>query len=106
MGDRVIPSKPADLTRAAHLKKALESGAPPAFVTSDGATSPDNRPDPEPVGLPLPLSEAVGRQKHTPETRLQFLEQVFQGSPDALVIADREHRALWANETFARMFGY
>jgi two-component system, cell cycle sensor histidine kinase and response regulator CckA len=31
---------------------------------------------------------------------------MFQASPDALSIADREHRALWANETFARMFGY
>jgi len=106
MGDRVIPSKPADLTRAARLKKALESGAPPAFVPSDSAPSPDNQSHPEPVTLPLPLSEAIGSQKHTPEARLHFLEQVFQASPDALVIADREHRALWANETFARMFGY
>lgn len=31
---------------------------------------------------------------------------MFQASPDALSIADREHRALWANETFARMFGH
>ena len=31
---------------------------------------------------------------------------MFQASPDALSIADREHHALWANETFARMFGY
>ena len=31
---------------------------------------------------------------------------MFQVSPDALSIADRDHRALWANETFARMFGH
>ena len=40
------------------------------------------------------------------ETRLQFLEQMFQASPDGLSIADCDHRVLWANETFVRMFGY
>ena len=37
---------------------------------------------------------------------MQFLEQMFQASPDGLSIADCSHRVLWANETFARMFGY
>jgi len=31
---------------------------------------------------------------------------MFQASPDALSIADIEHRVLWANATFSRMFGY
>ena len=31
---------------------------------------------------------------------------MFQASPDGLSIADSEHRVLWANETFAAMFGY
>jgi hypothetical protein len=31
---------------------------------------------------------------------------VFQALPDGLSIADTEHRVLWANETFARMFDY
>jgi PAS domain S-box-containing protein len=31
---------------------------------------------------------------------------MFQTSPDGLTIAGRNHRVLWANETFVRMFGY
>jgi len=31
---------------------------------------------------------------------------MFEASPDGLSIADSEHRVLWANQTFARMFGY
>jgi len=38
--------------------------------------------------------------------RGQLLEQTFQSSPDGLSIADCEHRVIWANDTFARMFGY
>ena len=37
---------------------------------------------------------------------MQFLEQMFQASPDGLSIADCSNRVLWANETFVRMFGY
>ena len=31
---------------------------------------------------------------------------MFEASPDGLSIADSDHRVLWANKTFARMFGY
>ena len=31
---------------------------------------------------------------------------MFQASPDGLSIADRDHRVLWANKTFASMFDY
>jgi PAS domain S-box-containing protein len=41
-----------------------------------------------------------------PEIRVQYLEQMFQASPDGLSIADCNHRVLWANDTFANMFGY
>jgi PAS domain S-box-containing protein len=37
---------------------------------------------------------------------LQFLEQIFQASPDGLSVADSSNRVLMANETFVRMFGY
>ena len=37
---------------------------------------------------------------------MQFLEQMFQASPDGLSIADSSHRVLLANETFVRMFEY
>ncbi|MFZ0808322.1 MAG: PAS domain S-box protein [Candidatus Sulfotelmatobacter sp.] len=53
-----------------------------------------------------PASELYWKDLESPQTRAQILEQTFQSSPDALSIADGEHRVLWANETFARMFGY
>ena len=57
--------------------------------------------------LPLPpLPEAAIKNPQTAETRLQYLEQMFQASPDGLSIADSAHRVLWANETFVRMFDY
>jgi PAS domain S-box-containing protein len=40
------------------------------------------------------------------DARPEFFEQMFQASPDALSIADSAHRVLWANRTFASMFGY
>jgi len=51
--------------------------------------------------MPKPHQQQVGG-----DARLQFFEQMFQASPDALSIADGEHRVLWANQTFASMFGY
>jgi len=108
MGERVIPSKPADLARAARLKKALESGAPPAFVPSE--IVPHNGSHSESGSAAAPGLQPAGNEreqkKDNRDTRLQFLEQVFEASPDALVVADREHCVLWANQTFIRMFGY
>ena len=104
MGDRVIPSKPADLTRAGRLKKALESGAPPAFIPSE--ILPGNGSHSEACSAAAPRLQPSGNQQANSDTRLHFLEQVFEASPDALVIADREHRVLWANQTFIRVFGY
>jgi two-component system cell cycle sensor histidine kinase/response regulator CckA len=115
MGERVAQSGRPDISRANRLKKALESGAPPAFVppedsvedTPDNATaaataSPANG-SCSPSSCPLPpISESVQR----PQPPLQFLQQVFQASPDGLSIADCDHRVLWANETFVRMFHY
>ena len=104
MGERVIPSKPADLARASRLKKALESGAPPAFIPSD--TLPGNGSPSESSAAAAPRLQPACKEKENPHTRLHFLEQVFEASPDALVIADREHRVLWANQAFLSMFGY
>jgi len=41
-----------------------------------------------------------------PDIRSQYLEPLFQASPDALSISDCQHRVLWSNEAFSRMFGY
>jgi PAS domain S-box-containing protein len=104
MAERVNPSKPADLARAARLKKTLHSGAPPAFIPSD--ILPGNGSHSGSSAAAAPRLQRDRNQKENPDTRLHFLEQVFEASQDALVIADREHRVLWANETFVRMFGY
>jgi two-component system, cell cycle sensor histidine kinase and response regulator CckA len=98
MGERVTRSRRIDLSRASQLKKALESGAPPAFVLPPNTDS---------LSCPLPpLSKAPSNKPASPQDRLQFLEQMFQASPDGLSIADTDHQVLWANETFVRMFDY
>ncbi|HEY3974443.1 MAG TPA: PAS domain S-box protein [Candidatus Sulfotelmatobacter sp.] len=106
MGEGVSQSGRADISRASRLKKALESGAPPAFVPAENAdTSADG--SCSKFSCPLPaLDEVPASGPDKADPRLQFLEQMFQAFPDGLSIADTEHRVLWANETFARMFDY
>lgn len=103
MGDRVIPSKPTDLAHAGRLKRALDSGAPPAFIPP--VIVPGNGSHAESSSAAAPHLQPASNQEDS-GTRLHFLEQVFEASPDALVIADGEHRVLWANQTFNQMFGY
>lgn len=100
MGERVTQSRRADLIRADRLKKALESGASPSFLhsTTNGSCSDSS------CSVP-PILEPHPRQVSA-DARLQFFEQMSQASPDALSIADSEHQVLWANRTFATMFGY
>jgi len=100
MGERVTQSRRADLIRAERLKKALESGAPPAFVSS--AIPPTNRSH---SSSPVPPSEPHYDQISA-DSRSQIFEQMFRSSPDGLSIADSDHRVLWANQAFASMFGY
>jgi PAS domain S-box-containing protein len=40
------------------------------------------------------------------DSRRQFLEQLFENSPDALLIVDTSFRAQCVNQEFQRMFGY
>ncbi|HEX4782921.1 MAG TPA: PAS domain S-box protein [Candidatus Sulfotelmatobacter sp.] len=115
MGDRVTQSRRAEIAHANRLKKALDSGAPPAFVqpangqqgngklgTADAGTHVSC----SPTSCPLPPLPEVHKDRQNDETRLQFLEQMFQASPDGLSLADLSHRVLLANETFVRMFEY
>ena len=110
MGDRVSQSGQGDLARARRLKKALESGTAPTFVAPEdglaGHASCTGTSCPAPPLTEPGRSEPSWRNQERGETRLQFLEQMFQASPDGLSIADGEHRVLWANETFSQMFGY
>jgi two-component system, cell cycle sensor histidine kinase and response regulator CckA len=120
MGERVTQSL-ADLAHASRLKKALESGAAPAFIQpgknqpetdQPGEGQPQNGSAPSngscsEHSCPLPpVIESPKRDHQSAEIRLQFLEQMFQASPDGLSIADSSQRVLLANETFVRMFGY
>jgi len=103
MGERVTQSRRADLIRAERLKKALESGDSPSFLQPP--TSPTNGSCSE-SSCPVPPVFEPRPQQVNADARLQFFEQMFQASPDALSIADSNHRVLWANQTFVSMFGY
>ena len=103
MGERVIQARRADLIRAERLKKTLDSGSPPSFVNpatppANGSCSSSSCPVPPILEPHDPFVSA--------DSRARVFEQMFQASPDALSIADSEHRVLWANQTFATMFGY
>lgn len=101
MGERVTQSaRAADLVHAGKLQKALQTGAAPSFVQP--GLSPTN-------GSCSEASCSVSAHLppwNIPDTRLEFLEQMFHTSPDALSVADCAHRVLRANQTFLRMFGY
>src|SRR5271166_3130625 len=105
MGDRVSQSGAGDFGRATRMKKASQSAFPTPL-------NPSNLPLPQssacsPRSCPVPpATELYWENVDSPQTRAQLLEQTFQSSPDGLSIADCEHRVIWANETFARMFGY
>src|SRR5260221_7268289 len=104
MGERVTPSSRTDVARAQRLKKALASGAPPAFVTAQNTPADGACPDKScaiPEGRQYSWANPINAK-----TRVQYLEQMFQASPDGLSIADYDHKVLWANETFVHMFGY
>src|SRR5215471_3895511 len=105
MGERVSQSGRSDLARAEQLKKALEEGHPPAFFRANTAAEPAKETCSDASCRVPPIFE---EHKHheSPDTRLKFFEQMFEASPDGLSIADREHRVLWANQTFGQMFGY
>src|ERR1700691_3312056 len=124
MGDRVtrVPQS-RELVRAKRLRQALEHGAPPTFVPPAV---------PNPVAKPFSLSwrsaEKSSLEKNPAEssgkanskeknprkissdevlnTRRQYLEQLFQNSPDPLVIVDASFRGQCVNQEFQRLFGH
>ncbi len=105
MGDRVAQSGQRELARARRLQKALQAGVPPTWVQTETASSAVN--SCSSLSCPVPsLSESAWKNRLNADTRLQFLQQMFQASPDGLSIADSEQRVLWASDQFVRMFGY
>ena len=100
MGDRVTRAPQSrELVRAKKLRQALERGAPPAFIPPG---------IPNPIAQPSSLSwpPAEKNPEEILEIRRQYLEQLFQSSPDALIVTDASFRAQCVNQEFQRMFGY
>jgi two-component system cell cycle sensor histidine kinase/response regulator CckA len=118
MGDRVTRStRSRELVRAKGLREALERGAPPAFIPPEAA-SPAAPPSflswhLEPTSSEAPHAEktnGTGSEAGNPEASLdvrrQYLEQLFQNSPDPLLIVDSSFRTQCVNQEFERMFGF
>jgi PAS domain S-box-containing protein len=115
MGGRVTRTPQSrELVRARSLRQALESGAPPAFIPPVAPTAPA-----QPSSLSWLPEPQISEEKHsllrnskknavqkTLDTRRQYLEQLFQNSPDSLIVVDASFHALCVNQEFQRMFGY
>jgi len=127
MGDRSTQSPQSrELVRAKRLRQALGRGAPPAFVppgTSIPAAQPsflswnsidnhsevDSRSEKDKHFEKKNPAEKNPRKTSPEETlsiRRQYLEQLFQSSPDPLLIVDTTFRTQCLNQEFQQMFGY
>jgi two-component system cell cycle sensor histidine kinase/response regulator CckA len=114
MGDRVAQSAESrKLARARNLHQALERGAAPAFIPPDVAhtvVSPSSLSWHHPETHEKKSANNKNGNENNParalDIRRQCLEQLFQNSPDPLIITDASYRALCVNQEFQRMFGY
>ncbi len=100
MGERVTRSR--ELARAKTLRKALDHGAPPSFVPPETSN---------PAAQPCELSwrcPELSSQSHENNfaTRRIYLEQIFQNSPDPVIVVDQEFRVECVNPAFESMFGF
>jgi hypothetical protein len=80
VGERVTRSRSEELARVERLKKALESGAAPAFLSPESS---GNKVERTSVLSQLSWSEA---DSQIDQGRLNHLERLFQNVPDALAI--------------------
>ena len=108
MGERVTRPRSGDLARAKGLRKALERGAPPAFVPPE---------TPNPLAQPSELfwrcPDASSDNPHSKtaqarnlEIRRQYLEQILQSSPDPVIVVNTSFYIECVNPAFERMFGF
>ena len=119
MADRVtrVPQS-RELVRAKRLHQALERGAAPDFVppvvpnpvkqTSSLSWSPLEKSPIEDSGKTNSKQKNSTKitSEETLSIRRQYLEQLFQNSPDPLIITDAAFRTQCLNQEFQRMFGY
>jgi len=116
MGDRATRApQSGELVRAKNLRRALKRGTSPTFI-------PPAIPNPaaQPSSLSWYSAEESLSEKKSPEKRSQqpispeeildhrrqYLEQLFESSPDALLVVDADFRTQCVNREFQRMFGY
>ena len=105
MGDRGTRSaQPEELLRAKPLRPALDRGTSPRFLTA-GASS-GTAPSPvTPWNFP-DANPNVTTAQDAQDLPHQFLEQIFENSPDALLVLDSSFRVQRVNREFHRLFGY
>jgi two-component system cell cycle sensor histidine kinase/response regulator CckA len=104
MGDRVTRTpETREIVRAKKLRKALEHRAAPTFIPPDAAHP---AAPPSDLSWNLPEANSAATDKQSLHTRRQYLEQIFQGSPDPVVVVDPSFRTQCVNPEFQRMFGY
>jgi PAS domain S-box-containing protein len=105
MGDRVTRAPERQVTHAEGLHHALQSGSPPTFAPSGSST-------PETPALPLSWlpPTATTRAKtavhDSASIPRQYFEQLFQTSPDPLIVTDTSLRTICFNQELQRVFGY
>jgi two-component system, cell cycle sensor histidine kinase and response regulator CckA len=104
MGDHITQPAQEDLVRAKGLRRASKRGTAPAFVPPELSHRPAqssvlswNAADPNPN---------VDSTQTALDLRRQSLEQLFQNSPNALIITDSSFHVQCVNQEFERMFGF
>ena len=109
MGGRVTRSSQSRELVRADLRQAVEAGASPGFIapsipaTAQHSPLSWNRLDQNSEQNAENNSAAVAGQG-SPDLQRQFLEQLFENSPDALLIIDPSFRTLCVNREFERLF--
>ncbi len=103
MGGRVTrPAQSKNFLRAKTLHQALECGASPSFIPPS-ANSPA---PPSSLSWTPSDSKTITAQDDSSDSHRHFLDQLFENSPDALLIVDTSFRAQCVNREFQRLFGY
>jgi two-component system, cell cycle sensor histidine kinase and response regulator CckA len=104
MGDRITRLEQEELVRAKGLRRSLRRGATPAFIPPASSNQPA-----QPAALSWSSADAnpnVDSAETLLDLRRQCLEQLFEGSPDALVLTDSSFHVQCVNQEFERMFGH
>jgi PAS domain S-box-containing protein len=114
MGDRVTRTPESrEIVRAKKLRKALERRTVPTFIPPDVANAvvanavvANAIVQPPDLSWSLPEASSGTTAERSRDTRRQYLEQIFQDSPDPIIVVDLSFHAQCVNPEFQRMFGY